>query len=316
MIKNIYFFKKDIYFWNSLIGKRVNHILYGNGKILSVDFFDPFTVYVQIIFDKKILSDGYGYTNKLDFNNISFINNKITLLDDFEKRDNKLSFSNKDSFNNRALEIKYFCEKRNITNLIHFTRINNLLSILKYGLVGRNDLNKLSQRYQPEINDKDRYDGYPEAICLSITFPNYKMFYSYRRNIRGVKWVVLLIDVAVLWKLDCAFCLDNASSRYVKNIPIAERKKVKALEDMFKDFNDIKRKELKIPDSFPTNPQAEVLVFSHISPKYISSVNFEDKKTLKKWIELYWSGHYNVKYIYSNNYFKPRQDYNFWTFTQ
>ena len=46
---------------------------------------------------------------------------------------------------------------------------------------------------KPIFNDPNRLDKHPEAICLSIGFPNYKMFYRYRSK-NPSQWVVLLPD--------------------------------------------------------------------------------------------------------------------------
>ena len=68
-------------------------------------------------------------------------------------------------------------KRRNITELCHFTRVSNYESIMKYGLCSRAYLEShdvLSAEYSDEL----RLDGYIDAISLSVSFPNYKMFYS------------------------------------------------------------------------------------------------------------------------------------------
>jgi hypothetical protein len=77
--------------------------------------------------------------------------------------------------NNRSFQIKTFCETRKIVYLTHFTKIKNLGSILKIGLFSKEFLNK--EKIPHEFNDQYRYDGCTNAICASVTFPNYKMFY-------------------------------------------------------------------------------------------------------------------------------------------
>lgn len=109
-------------------------------------------------------------------------------------------------FQNRASQIQQFCVERDITLLCHFTRIENLHSILQQGLLGRNLLE--TRRQQFLFNDHDRVDGHKEAICLSISFPNYQMFYSIREEKKETQeandsqWVVLLLDAKVLWELE------------------------------------------------------------------------------------------------------------------
>ncbi len=67
-------------------------------------------------------------------------------------------------------------EKRNIRNLIHFTRAENLLGIIENGLLPRDCLDADTCIF----NDEYRYDQCEDAVCTSIEFPNYKMFFSLR----------------------------------------------------------------------------------------------------------------------------------------
>jgi hypothetical protein len=127
-------------------------------------------------------------------------------------------------------QIRRICNRHCITTLVHFTRIENLRSILQNGLLNRSLLETRGQQFF--CNDSDRVDGHPEAICLSISFPNYRMFYSIRKQkekaeeVKDSQWVVLLLDAKVLWELDCAFCQENASSNAVRHIPLEDRKKL------------------------------------------------------------------------------------------
>ena len=117
----------------------------------------------------------------------------------------------------RAKLIRQFCTERNITKLVHFTRIENLRRISIEGLLSREQLETRGQKFL--FNDSDRVDGHKNGTCLSLNFPNYKMFYSIREEKKKVEevsnsqWVVLLLDAEVLWELDCAFCQENASSK-------------------------------------------------------------------------------------------------------
>ena len=84
-----------------------------------------------------------------------------------------------------SLTIQQICEERGITTLIHFTRIENLQNILQEGLLGRSFLEERRQEFL--FNDNDRADGHKEAVCLSISFPNYQMFYRIREKKRKEK---------------------------------------------------------------------------------------------------------------------------------
>ena len=124
---------------------------------------------------------------------------------------------------NRESQIRQICTERSITTLFHFTRIENLRSILQEGLLSHSNLETREPR--PLFNDNDRADWCPEANCLSISFPNYKMFYSIRgkKKAEGVKdsqWVILLLNADILWELDCAFCQTNAASSSLSTLSL------------------------------------------------------------------------------------------------
>ena len=230
-------------------------------------------------------------------------------------------------FQNRASQIQRFCEERGITTLVHFTQIEHLWNILHEGLLDHQGLlEKHGQQFDP--NDKQRRDGHKEAVCLSISFPNYKMLWDIRKKkektegITDSQWIVLLLDAKVLWELDCAFCQTNAASGAV--IPllsderIGEQKRPEALEDMFADnFYASKRKiwirrqNLQIPKHYTTDPQAEVLVFDPISAKYINEVHFYDDTALQTWLKDNPST-YSQRFYANQQYLKPRHDYKAW----
>lgn len=264
-----------------------------------------------------------------DDGNIDFdelVNRELSLLQSYAD-DVNMAFSNEmsadkppfieeksASFEPRRSQIQQFCEDRKIETLVHFTRIENLDSILQLGLVGQSLLQTRKQQFL--WNDADRADLHPEAICLSISFPNYQMFYSIREQYKseGVydfQWVVLLIEAKVLWELDCAFCQRNAALNAVRSIPLDERKKPEALKGMFDDFYDIKRQDLPIQQNYPTHPQAEVLVFDAIPIEYIKEIHFWDATTLKNWRSNY-IGTYSNKLIATMEYFTYRVDYGVW----
>ena len=173
-------------------------------------------------------------------------------------------------------QLRQICVERGITTLIHFTRIENLRSILQEGLLGRSILEERGQDFK--WNDPDRADKHPEAICLSISFPNYKMFYLIREEKKMTNeandppWVVLLLNAKVLEELECVFCQQNAAHKTVSSIPLEDRKKPEALKGMFGDFYNIRHQDLSIPDNYPTHPQAEILAFNRIPARYINKV--------------------------------------------
>ena len=200
--------------------------------------------------------------------------------------------------------IKYFCCKKNIKHLLHFTHVNNLHSILSRGIIDRKfldsmaDDNSINYRY----SDEDRLDGHKEAISLSISFPNHSMFFK-KRNSRK-DWVVLLLKPSILWEFDCAFCYTNAASIEMKNLPLSEKKELSSLKKMFDD--EPLRKKLFLSDCYTTDYQAEVLVFEHIPPEYITEVHFEDYLIMENWIQKHGDG--KVLLTQNTVYFRKRSD--------
>jgi hypothetical protein len=191
--------------------------------------------------------------------------------------------------------------------LLHFTRVENVRSILRNGLLPKSHFAQRS--IEAVINDELRLDGFAEATCLSIGFPNYKMFYSIRQRDRSVQWAILAINPSVLWTKDCAFCVENAASGSVTSIPIGARKTLAAFEKMFNDIpGKPTREALKISDGTPTNPQAEVLVFDPIDPELIVGIAFNRANL----VEMYKAeaGGRVVKLI--PGLFGPRVDFSHW----
>lgn len=191
--------------------------------------------------------------------------NKTILLSEKPKSE---ILGNGGSVGRRETAIRAICQLQNIQQLIHFTHIDNLTNIFSFGLLGRDQISELPGSVTIRTNDELRTDGHRDAVCLSISFPNYRMFFHYHQG-ASADWVVIALRPDILWELDCAFCRENAASINVNRIPIEKRKQVNALEDLFRDIDRMKRSDLGIPPFYPTNPQAEILVFSRIHPGYI-----------------------------------------------
>lgn len=202
-----------------------------------------------------------------------------------------------------ANTIQEYAVERGINYLVHFTRASNLDSILKYGLVPRD---ALTLSGYTGFNDQYRYDG-TNAVCLSIAFPNYKMFWGVRQDYK-VDWVILVIFKEALWKLPCAFCATNAASACVTAVPLDQRRDLAALKAMYVDWGDKTRVMLGIPDNYPTNPQAEVLMLNGVPREYIRGafvLNEATKVALQvKYPEL------DVRV--NASYFRYRRDYAQW----
>lgn len=204
-------------------------------------------------------------------------------------------------------EIRDIVKKREIGFLLHFTRIENLDSILTKGLLST------SRQDQEAIdslrNDQLRIDGQPSSISLSLNHPNYKMFYRMRCEQEGTEWAVVCMKRSMLWNTECAFCPTNAASGSVITVPIESLKTPDALERLFDErLGKPSRQDLKLGSGAPTDPQAEVLVFDDIDPKFILGAITQKKST-----EVRLKGLYpQFQFAYNRHYFYPRSDYAHW----
>ena len=142
-------------------------------------------------------------------------------------------------------QILISAKKRSIEHCVHFTNVLNLPSILSYGLLSKADLkyNWIDYNY----NDDLRLDDLEEAISVSITSPNYKMFYQLRCNNPSKSWVVLVLDSMQILNLDCAFCYTNAANISVSSISLTERKTYSSFKSLFEEQeNQATRHEMRL----------------------------------------------------------------------
>ncbi|EKF3300860.1 DUF4433 domain-containing protein [Pseudomonas aeruginosa] len=203
-----------------------------------------------------------------------------------------------------AVTIQEYVEERGIKFLVHFTKEKNLASILQRGLVPRDIL---ALEGGVDFNDAYRHDG-TSAVCLSIGFPNYKMFFSLRQTNANESWVVIGIHPSVLWTLPTAFCMSNAASATVTAVPIAQRMGLPAFQRMYEDWGEKTRPVLGIPNSYPTNPQAEVLMLKGVPRQYILGVLALNATVQQRLVAL----HPGLDVRVNAGFFRYRQDYAHW----
>ena len=146
-----------VWLWDVKTGKHIKTLMGHMSRVESVSF-SP---------DGQTLASGSG--------------DGTVLLWDVDTISGKTIFTKEETaYQNRASQIQQICEDRGITTLVHFTRIENLRSILHEGLLDHQSLlKKYGQQFAP--NDRKRLDRYKEAICLSISFPNYELFFKFSR---------------------------------------------------------------------------------------------------------------------------------------
>lgn len=178
-----------------------------------------------------------------------------------------------------AIGISGIVERRNIKSLFHFSKINNLSGICSQGIVPRANL----KEGEFEFCDIYRSDGFLNANCISVSFPQYKMFFLKRVDNRKQKWVVFEVSTDFLLTKDLAFFERNAASRQVQKEIIENRKSVTAFEKMFDEIEHFpSREQTGIPDCYPTDPQAEILVFDRIETEYLVAAHFETQEILNE----------------------------------
>lgn len=204
--------------------------------------------------------------------------------------------------------MKHAVQEREIEYLVHFTRIKNLSSIFEHGLLPVASLSARQMEFKK--NDQYRYDNCEEATCMSIQFPNYRMFSKYRFQEPNVEWIVLGIRKEVLWEKDCVFCIENAASNNETTKSLQERRGIEAFNRLYDEYpGKPTRNQLGLRKALPTHPQAEVLVFNQIEPSYIWGIAFKDVFTQNKYASLVPS---NVKSQVSERMFKYRDDFEYW----
>ena len=214
--------------------------------------------------------------------------------------------------------MKEFVTSRGVEHVVHFTRAANLPTILEHGLRGRKSLEAAG--IDAVVNDQYRFDYLPDAICCSISFPNYRMFYRLRQENPDTDWAVLRIKPQVLWEKPCVFCIENAATQSVAQTPVEQRMGLAALQALFCDIDGaVSRADLRIPDCYPTHPQAEVLIFGEIEPDLIEDVLVDQKQRIRnhdKVAEIVRNCTGDKKFYYYKQYFDARMDYAYWRGTQ
>lgn len=191
--------------------------------------------------------------------------------------------------------------QRGISRLVHFTQLGNVPNIVQFGLIPREylelELVKLALRGQ--FTDDKRLDGTPQFNCLSITSPNYSMFYKKRQRLSG-RWAVIEYDAQVLARLYFAFTPSNAASKGAAPAP-----GVSGAERLF--MRPDLRARLGLMPHEPTDPQAEGLCDSLLTKEHILGIYVEAAE------DVIWLKRKGIISHVNGEYFKPRRDYGFWS---
>lgn len=224
---------------------------------------------------------------------------------------NKIRFLlNQYSFIKNKVKIKETIIQKDIHSLFHFTKISNLDSILTNGLLSKKDLDKYYIPYS--YNDELRLDYIYKAICCSISFPNYKLFYKFRCKYPEDDWCLIEINPASIIEKECLFCKDNAASNRCYDI-LHRQDSAEYFSMLFDDIGLIKRNEMNIPSFYPTNPQTEVLFLEKVDVRYIKNVYFCRNRIRVEKMNFFKDKYPSMNFKYDDNLFGPRCDYNIWS---
>lgn len=204
--------------------------------------------------------------------------------------------------------------EKGVKNLYHFTNIENLENIFMHGICSRKKLDQ--ENIKSFYNDASRLDNCLSSICMSIEFPNYKMFFSLRDKNKDIKWAIIKINSRLLSDIECAFCWTNAADKSVSSIPIRRRMGKDAFLKMFEEREGYpSRKVLGIPKNYPTNPQAEVLVLDTVSVEYIDEIIFSNKIEMEILEKINKIKPDNISVKKDESKFFPRIDHKHWKST-
>lgn len=166
---------------------------------------------------------------------------------------------------NYTAKIQRLVRRRGVRFLLHFTQVANLPEIMQHGLLPRRELVKpLHTAY---VSAEYRLDDDDNAISVSID-RLHGTFFSKRKSSGHSDWAVLALSPEILWTHECRFCWKNAARKEIKE----HRGWMGgpwAFEQMFSE--DLGTRE-GLPDSCPTDADAEVQVFNVIAPNHILAI--------------------------------------------
>lgn len=173
-------------------------------------------------------------------------------------------------------------QAQGIEYLVHFTRLHNLRGIMEKGLITRTNLEKSNASFS--YTDPLRLDNMRDSICLSVSFPNYKMFFNKKisSDSENRSWCILLLKPEILRDIDCAFFNGNAASSSNRYIDIRERMSLASFAELFED-NGERSKLVKPSDTYATDPQSEILCLGDIPVSKISHCFYNAGQYIWKW---------------------------------
>lgn len=212
-------------------------------------------------------------------------------------------------------QVAWMINQRGVQSFYHFTPYLNLENILSFGLISKDEIQK--RLWNGSIGffsslDSGRWEGRTDCVCLSVSFPNYKMLYTKQKEDPNCPFVLLELDARPFLSADntsMAFFPTNAAKGRSKNNPITDEEFVEhgKLEWARRMFSPEGRSSL-IPSSCTTDPQAEILFKGTIDPSVIKRCivkDISDRNRVLDYVE-----HKDVQV--DERFFSRRADYQIW----
>lgn len=155
-----------------------------------------------------------------------------------------------------------YLHERGVERFVHFTSLDNAISILNRGIVPRISLNEQEIPYL--ANDSLRLDG-QSHVNLSITHPNIRLFYKFRKSNPDRSYVVFSIRPEVLLE----YTGDAGRGKYeFSNTNAASNSAMRCnVEQLFSG-----QRPEGYRGEWTTDSQAEVLIPGPIDPRYLDAI--------------------------------------------
>lgn len=244
----------------------------------------------------------------------------LELLEKREKEQRRLKEAEQRERKERQKIYNYFTKVRGVECFVHFTPEENIPSILQHGIIPREDLS--AHRIDARCPDQSRSDNHLDYSSFSVSFPNYRVMYSKRHD---MKFVVLCIDPRIILDFpisNISYLPTNAANQSLPK-EIEEYIGFSAAEGIFSEtaYNhktgaSCQRSELNIPVEFSTDPQAEVFIRATVEPSYIQKIICEDtiqrQRIRDVLCEHGLQNPWKEKTVYDEDLFDKRSDYKFW----
>ena len=172
-------------------------------------------------------------------------------------------------------KIQEIMRKRGIREFVHFTDVRNIPSILDQGgMITRQQMEEGDMPFY--VSDTERFDKRKNSISLSISFPNYLMFYKKRCQEPDRKWCVFTLDAEKVLDRYLIINTGNAAANASESKNIDMPGCVELFESLFdEEVGTYKRNGLLL--KLTTDPQAEILCLDKIPLTDIKKCYFNYK---------------------------------------